>query len=185
MYSALCLIKIYRRSTIDLSIFRSSTNDFDAPRISKLLQSRESKTDNPRRSSFSPYNFDVKKYSQANLQKDELLDGGIQALTFIGTSENMFYSYETDEDVIAEQISTASGVYGTNTDYVLQIAQTLRKILPSIDDDHLFTIEHKLRDIKKRGWQRRHDNNQYGIVVNDNLAQKLNVDLSKIDDLEK
>ena len=48
---------------------------------------------------------------------------------------------------IAKQIVTSKGPSGCNTEYVLNLAQEMRRIAPGVEDRHLFSLEGHIREI--------------------------------------
>ena len=51
---------------------------------------------------------------------------------------------------IARQIVKCKGPSGCNTEYVLNLAQEMRKIAPGVDDQHLFSLEGHIREILEK-----------------------------------
>ncbi|MCP4187986.1 MAG: gamma-glutamylcyclotransferase [Gammaproteobacteria bacterium] len=74
--------------------------------------------------------------------EDETSETG---LVYIATSDNDAYLGEASEYDIAYQIATAKGPSGTNSDYLLELADSLRNM--GVEDEHIFTIEKYLHTI--------------------------------------
>ncbi|KAF5284798.1 hypothetical protein FQA39_LY04523 [Lamprigera yunnana] len=60
---------------------------------------------------------------------------------YVGAKGNQNYADEADEISIANQIVNCVGPSGTNVEYLLNLAKSMREIAPHINDDHLFKIE--------------------------------------------
>jgi hypothetical protein len=72
-------------------------------------------------------------------------------LVFVATSKSSFWLGPADPHVIAEQVVTSSGPSGHNVEYVLRLAEWVHSTLPSVHDDHLFSIEvHVKLKVKER-----------------------------------
>ena len=48
------------------------------------------------------------------------------------------------------QVVHSSGKAGHNVEYVLKIAQWMRHTLPSVEDDHLYSLEYHIRRLVRR-----------------------------------
>ncbi len=70
-------------------------------------------------------------------------------LVYIGTEANPMYLGPAPLTDIAEQVVNAKGPSGCNTEYVLNLAQEMRRIAPEVDDIHLYSLEGHIRDILK------------------------------------
>ncbi len=68
-----------------------------------------------------------------------------QGLVYIATADNDAYLGEASEYEIAQHISNSEGPSGTNSDYLLQLAESLRSM--GVEDEHIFTIERHLHAI--------------------------------------
>lgn len=68
-----------------------------------------------------------------------------QGLVYIATEENEAYLGEASEYDIALQIANAEGPSGTNSDYIIRLADSLRDM--GVDDPHVFEIDRHLRQI--------------------------------------
>ena len=65
-------------------------------------------------------------------------------LVYIGTENSFGYLGPASIEDIAEQIVQCSGKSGTNVEYVLKLASTMREITPDAHDEHLFSLEKKV-----------------------------------------
>ncbi|UCE85769.1 MAG: gamma-glutamylcyclotransferase [Deltaproteobacteria bacterium] len=82
-------------------------------------------------------------------------DGGILAaegLLYVATADNPNYLGPASLDAIASQVRASSGPSGSNVEYVLRLAESLRAL--DAVDDHVFELERRLRDGRKRGGKR-------------------------------
>lgn len=66
-----------------------------------------------------------------------------QALMYVATEENPHYLGPASPEEIAAQVRYACGPSGPNTEYVLRLADSLRKL--EVDDPHVFAVARELR----------------------------------------
>jgi len=67
----------------------------------------------------------------------------VRAVTWVASPENPFYLGPTSLEAMVSQIAAAAGPSGTNRDYVLKLAATLRAW--DLADAHVFALERALR----------------------------------------
>ncbi|XP_056152111.1 glutathione-specific gamma-glutamylcyclotransferase 1-like isoform X2 [Lampris incognitus] len=63
------------------------------------------------------------------------------ALVYIATSDNPIYLGPAPDTEIAAQIAICRGKTGHNIEYLLRLAEFMRRYCPEVEDDHLFSIE--------------------------------------------
>uniref|UniRef100_A0A914V034 glutathione-specific gamma-glutamylcyclotransferase n=1 Tax=Plectus sambesii TaxID=2011161 RepID=A0A914V034_9BILA len=68
------------------------------------------------------------------------------ALTCIASTDNEFYlGPGTTTEEMAVQIHTAKGRAGPNSDYLFKLAEHVRELFPTEEDEHLFELERHVR----------------------------------------
>ncbi|XP_052831937.1 putative glutathione-specific gamma-glutamylcyclotransferase 2 isoform X1 [Octopus bimaculoides] len=66
---------------------------------------------------------------------------------YIGTEDNPFFLGPASMDEMAKQIAEAEGRSGRNRDYLFNLADAMRTLVPGADDVHLFQLEAKVRHL--------------------------------------
>lgn len=66
---------------------------------------------------------------------------------YIGTEDNPFFLGPASLDEMAKQIAEAEGPSGRNRDYLFNLAESMRTLVPGADDVHLFQLEAKVRHL--------------------------------------
>jgi len=66
-----------------------------------------------------------------------------EGIVYIANEENAAWLGPADEAAIARHVAGASGPSGSNREYVLRLAETLREL--GADDPHVFGVEARLR----------------------------------------
>ncbi len=69
------------------------------------------------------------------------------ALAYIGMETNPEFLGPAPIEAIARQVVNARGPNGCNAEYVLGLAEAMRRIAPLVKDDHLFELERKVREL--------------------------------------
>lgn len=64
-----------------------------------------------------------------------------KVLIYTATSDNELYLGPCDMATMAMEITTANGHAGSNVEYVIRLAEYVRKHIPEDNDVHLFTLE--------------------------------------------
>ena len=75
----------------------------------------------------------------------------LSVLVYIGTETSSGFLGPALIEDIAKQIVQCCGKSGTNSEYVLKLASTMREIAPGVRDTHLFTLEEKVLDLLHSG----------------------------------
>ncbi|XP_030627380.1 glutathione-specific gamma-glutamylcyclotransferase 1 isoform X2 [Chanos chanos] len=73
----------------------------------------------------------------------------VQALVYIATRDNPLYLGPASAVEIAAQIIVCKGNTGHNIEYLLRLADFMRKSCPNVEDQHLFEIEAYIKLFRK------------------------------------
>lgn len=65
----------------------------------------------------------------------------VQALLYIATSDNPLYLGPATPEEIGTQIAVCRGKTGHNLEYLLRLADFMRRSCPHVEDGHLFSVE--------------------------------------------
>lgn len=66
---------------------------------------------------------------------------------YIGSKDNPYYLGPASIKDIARQIHTSQGPSGHNVEYLLQLAEAMKTIAPTINDKHLFELEAEVKSL--------------------------------------
>ena len=66
---------------------------------------------------------------------------------YIGTQDNPFFLGPASVTDLARQIYHAEGPSGRNTEYLFNLADAMRSVVPSVEDEHLFELELEVRKL--------------------------------------
>ncbi len=72
------------------------------------------------------------------------VDGQATGITYIAPTDNFAFLGDAPLEEMVEQILRCEGESGTNVEYVLELAQALRRL--DVDDPHVFEIERWLKE---------------------------------------
>lgn len=99
---------------------------------------------------FAYLNVREKGYSKHKVIFYPYESAGLQPMTvlvYISTEDSPQYLGPAPEDSIARQVISSKGCSGTNSEYVLNLASSMRQIAPQVHDEHLFTLETKIKEL--------------------------------------
>lgn len=65
----------------------------------------------------------------------------VKALLYIATVDNPLYLGPASPEEIGTRIAVSRGKTGHNLEYLLQLAEFMRKSCPHVEDHHLFSVE--------------------------------------------
>ena len=86
------------------------------------------------------------KHLQQQQQLDPKLTVTFTVLAYIATEVNPNFLGPAPVEDLAKQVVDSRGPSGCNTEYILNLAQAMRQIAPGVKDDHLFSLEGKVRE---------------------------------------
>jgi len=103
--------------------------------------------------SIEPEVFEHLDHREKNGYERHLVDvffdnGQAPGVVYIASTNNFAFLGDAPADEIAAQISRCAGPSGTNLDYVLELAQALRRL--DISDPHVFEVESLVRGTRHR-----------------------------------
>lgn len=71
-------------------------------------------------------------------------DAPFKITIYLANNNNPSYAGPADNDTIANQIVNCIGPSGSNVEYVCNLAQIMREVVPDVQDEHLYEIEQKV-----------------------------------------
>ncbi|KAF9992868.1 Cation transport regulator-like protein 2 [Entomortierella chlamydospora] len=73
-----------------------------------------------------------------------------KAIVYIGATDNSEFAGPAPLDQIALQIYSSHGPSGANKDYLLNLAHSLRTVAPTGNDQHIYELEAKVKELMLR-----------------------------------
>lgn len=71
----------------------------------------------------------------------------LSALVYIATETNPEFLGPAPLDSLAKQVVNSRGPSGCNVQYLLELAEAMRRIAPLVNDTHLFELERKVKEL--------------------------------------
>ena len=68
-------------------------------------------------------------------------------VVYLATADNPWYLGPASLDQMASEIATRSGPKGHNSEYLFRLAETVRALMPTQKDDHLFELEDRVKEL--------------------------------------
>ena len=68
-------------------------------------------------------------------------------VAYIGTDKSPSYLGPASVDTMAREIVSTRGCSGSNSEYVLNLASSMREIAPEVNDEHLFSLEARIKEL--------------------------------------
>lgn len=102
----------------------------DVPDVMAYLNQRETNSYATHKVSFYPREREMPSFT---------------VLVYIGTETHPNYLGPVPIAALIDQVMRSRGHSGCNADYVLQLAKVMREIAPDVQDEHLFSLESKLK----------------------------------------
>ena len=84
--------------------------------------------------------------NKTDFSRDDNKQITLTVLAYVATERNPNYLGPAPIEDVAKQVVDSRGPSGCNTEYMLNLAHSMRKIAPGIDDKHLFSLEGKVRE---------------------------------------
>lgn len=73
----------------------------------------------------------------------------IDIILYVAEQNNDSFAGESEIKAIVDQIWNATGKSGRNRDYVYNLANSMRMLYPEIEDNHLYELESKLKEMEQ------------------------------------
>ncbi|XP_061436313.1 glutathione-specific gamma-glutamylcyclotransferase 2 [Lethenteron reissneri] len=88
------------------------------------------------------YNTSFVMFYPREVEKEPFL-----SMLYVGTEDNPNFLGPAPMAEIAQQILMSSGPSGQNTEYLFELANTMRRLVPEAPDQHLYTLEEMVREL--------------------------------------
>lgn len=82
----------------------------------------------------------------SKIEHHETLHHPVQVLLYTATPDNSLYLGTDTLSNMAHEIVYSKGTAGTNVEYVIKIAEFVRKYIPEDNDEYLFALDGKIRE---------------------------------------
>lgn len=100
----------------------------------------------------------------------------VQVLVYTVTPDNSLYLGQDSVTNMAHQIAECRGTAGTNAEYVIKIAEFIRKFIPEDNDEYLFALDAKIRERLYRQIDSQRTSGSLSDVVVDYCAGRIPID---------
>ncbi len=68
---------------------------------------------------------------------------------YIGSKDNPFFLGPADLQDMAQQIYSAEGPSGKNTEYLFELVQAMQQLVPNVEDHHLYDLYREVRRLEQ------------------------------------
>lgn len=113
----------------------------DVPDVMAYLDHRERGGYTTHKVLFHPKHLQQQQHQQCDPKMTTFT-----VLAYIATEVNPNYLGPAPVEDLAKQVVGSRGPSGCNAEYILNLAQAMRQIAPGVKDDHLFSLEGKVRE---------------------------------------
>ena len=66
---------------------------------------------------------------------------------YIGLESNPYFLGPCDMEAMAQQIYVSQGPSGYNREYLFELANAMRALVPNVEDRHLYDLERRVREL--------------------------------------
>jgi len=82
-----------------------------------------------------------------NVHDNTSVPNSISMNIYIGTPDNPFWLGPCDNTAMAQQIYESIGPSGPNIEYLFELAEAMRELVPDVEDHHLYQLESEVRKL--------------------------------------